>query len=327
MSPDVTGVRLGVDVGATKIEIVAFDPASRTVVDRRRALTARTADAFVRQIAELTTAMELEIQRRSVMSPLGMCVPGLLDAGRGQIVCSANCGWLVGVPLRHDLEIALDRPVIMDNDAVCFAMAQSLALRHRDVHTVFAAILGTGVGGALLIDGEPVRGRHGMVGEWGHNPLPPAGQVAGRRDREAEESSPACGCGRVGCIETWLGAPALEREYARLSGQIIAACAIADAAAAGDPHAIHVLDRFVDRLARSLAGVINVIDPDAIVLGGGLSNLAVLYQAVPLAWEDYVLANRPATLLLPPAFGDSAGAIGAALLRSVDRTTGISRAS
>src|SRR5438067_4056051 len=241
--------RIGVDLGGTKIEAIALAPGGREIF-RRRVLTPR--GDYAGTIAAVSSLVH-EIGTGSV----GIGIPGALSRVSG-LVKNANSTWLIGRPLKDDLERALGRPVRIDNDANCFALSEAIDGAGKDARAVFGVILGTGVGGGIVIDGKVLIGRNAIAGEWGHNPLP----LPAPRDLPL----PACYCGRAGCIETYLSGPGLEREHAALTGETRSAQEIA----AMDGEA---LERYVERLARALGGVINVLDADVIVLGGGLSNI------------------------------------------------------
>jgi fructokinase len=229
---------------------------------------------------------------------VGIGIPGALSRVTG-LVKNANSTWLIGRPLKHDLERALGREVRLENDANCFALSEATDGAGAGARVVFGVILGTGVGGGLVVDGRLLVGRNAIAGEWGHNPLPlPAG---------ADLPLPACYCGRSGCIETYLSGPALEREHELLTRQQRSAREIA----AGDGEA---MSRYIQRLARALASVVNVLDPDAIVLGGGMSNVERLYAEVPRWWGRYVFSDQVATRLVRNVHGDSSGVRGAAWL-------------
>ena len=282
--------RIGVDLGGTKIEAIALAPDGHEIF-RKRVLTPRgDYDATLAAVAGLA--------REAGPGTVGVGIPGALSRLTGRVK-NANSTWLIGRPLKEDLERALGRAVRIDNDANCFALSEAIDGAGKGARAVFGVILGTGVGGGIVIDGRVLVGRHAIAGEWGHNPLP----LPGPRDLPL----PACYCGRAGCIETYLSGPALEREHAALTGQSSSAQEIArlDGEALG---------RYVERLARALAGVINLLDPDVIVLGGGLSNIERLYSDVPRLWQRHVFSDAVATRLLRHVHGDSSGVRGAAWL-------------
>jgi fructokinase len=298
--------RIGVDLGGSKIEAAAVDAAGR-VASRRRVRTpfgdyAKTISA----IAALVGAVEGELR---AVAPVGIGIPGAVSPATG-LVKNANSTWLIGRPLQADLETALGRPVRLENDANCFALSEAVDGAGAGLDSVFGVILGTGVGGGIAIGGRVLRGANAIAGEWGHNPLPwPTAE---------ELPGPPCYCRRLGCAETFLSGPGLAADHRRRSGQRLPPAAIARRAAAGAPDCRTTMMRYVDRLARGLAAVINLLDPDAIVLGGGLSGIAALYDEVPRQWLRHVFSDRVATRLLPPRHGDSSGVRGAAWLWRAD---------
>jgi fructokinase len=230
-------------------------------------------------------------------------MPGAISPATG-LVKNANSTWLNGRALRRDLEHALARPVRCANDANCLAVSEAADSAGADV--VFGVILGTGVGGGLVVRGAPVTGANAIAGEWGHNPLP--------WPEDDERPGPACYCGRSGCIETFLSGPGLSADYVRRGGDVVPSEAIVARAAQGDAAAVEALATWHARLARALATVINVVDPDVIVVGGGLSAVASLYDRVPALWGRWVFSDRVDTVLRPPAHGDASGVRGAAWL-------------
>jgi fructokinase len=232
-------------------------------------------------------------------------IPGALSPATG-LVKNANSVWLNGRPLAEDLARVLPRPLRFANDANCFALSEAVDGAAAGCRTVFGVIAGTGTGGGIVVDGRVWTGPNAIAGEWGHNPLPWPG--------DDERPGPACYCGKTGCIETFLSGPGLSADHATETGEVLAPPEIARRAGAGDARAEATLTRYEDRLARALASVINVLDPDAVVLGGGLSNLARLYDAVPRRWARYVFSDRVDTRLLPPRHGDASGVRGAAWL-------------
>ena len=294
--------RIGIDLGGSKIAAVAIDCEGRTQAQRRIATPVGDYPGTVAALAGLVAAIEGDIGRGA---SVGIGIPGTIVAATG-LVKNANSTWLIGRPLARDVEAALGRPVRFAKDANCFALSEASDGAAAGRAAVFGAILGTGVGGGIVIDGQLLVGANAIAGEWGHNPLP--------APQPDEAPGPACYCGRRGCIETFLSGPGLAADHRRVTGQGLAAPQIAAAAAAGDPTCRATLDRYVDRLARALASVINLIDPDAIVLGGGLSALACLYDEVPRRWGRHILSERIVTRLLPPRHGDASGVRGAAWL-------------
>ena len=296
------GFRIGVDLGGTKIEAAAIDRDGRVHARRRIATPAGDYAGTIAVVAGLVRGIETELGGGLTV---GIGIPGTLVATTG-LVKNANSTWLIGRPLGRDLEAALGRPVRLANDANCFALSEASDGAAAGLPNVFGVILGTGVGGGVVIDGRIVAGANAIAGEWGHNPLPwpRAGELPGRR----------CYCGRHGCIETFLSGPGLAADHRAHDGADIAGERIVAGAAAGDPACRATLDRYAERLARALAHVINILDPDAIVLGGGLSAIASLYEAVPRRWGEYVFSDTVLTRLLPPKHGASSGVRGAAWL-------------
>lgn len=303
--------RIGIDLGGTKIEAILLDSEGRTLARERIATPRGDYDATLVAIAGLVERLQdtLPPTEGARRPTVGVAIPGALSPATGRIK-NANSAWLIGRPLDRDLELRLDRLVRLANDANCFAVSEAVDGAGAGVRLVFGVILGTGVGGGIAIDGRSLRGANAIAGEWGHNPLP-----APRAD---ELPGPACYCGRRGCIETWLSGPALEAQYQAATDQLRTATEIAAAAEAGDEAAERILALYEERLARALGHVINLLDPEVIVLGGGLSKLARLYRRVPGLWGPYVFSDRVDTRLLPPAHGDASGVRGAAWLWSDD---------
>jgi len=284
------GLRIGIDLGGTKIEALALDGAGREVF-RKRVPTPR--GDYAATIAAVSSLVK-EIGEGSV----GVGIPGAASQVTG-LVKNANSTWLIGKPLKEDLENALRRPVRLENDANCFALSEAVDGAGKGASVVFGVILGTGVGGGIVVDGKVLVGANAIAGEWGHNPLP--------APTAADLPHPACYCGRIGCIETYLSGPGLSRDHESRTGRRLSAEEIVSL---GDQS----LERYEERLARALASVINVLDPDVIVLGGGMSNVARLYTEVPRRWGRHVFSDRVATRLARPVHGDSSGVRGAAWL-------------
>jgi fructokinase len=253
-------------------------------------------------VVGLVREIEYEIGDRATV---GVGIPGTLSPATG-LVKNANSTWLIAQPLGDDLPRLLDRPIRFANDANCFALSEATDGAAAGAATVFGVIVGTGCGGGIVIGGRVLTGANAIAGEWGHNPLP--------APRDHESPGPACYCGRRGCIEQFLSGPALERDYRESGGASITAKEVADRAAAGDPLADVALSRYEDRMARALGSIINVMDPDVIVLGGGLSNIERLYTRVPQVWAPYIFSDRVATRLVRAMHGDSSGVRGAAWL-------------
>jgi fructokinase len=291
-------MRLGIDLGGTKIEIIAVDRDGRELLRRRVATPRGDYAATVAAIAGLVAAAERELGRRGTV---GIGIPGAESRITG-LIKNANSTWLIGQPLRRDLEAALQRPVRIDNDANCFALSEATDGAAAGAEVVFGVILGTGVGGGIVVRGQTLIGANAIAGEWGHNPMP------------GEHHRPECYCGRRGCIELYLSGPGLARDLKVSHGGTPSAEAIVAAAAGGDAECEETLSRYERRLARALAQVINILDPDAIVLGGGLSNIDRLYENVPELWRAHVFSDHVATRLVKNRHGDSSGVRGAAWL-------------
>jgi fructokinase len=282
-------LRIGIDLGGTKIEAIALE-GEREVFRKRVAAPRGSYEATISTVASLVG----EIGEGSV----GIGIPGALSRVTG-LVKNANSTWLIGKPLKSDLEKALRREVRLENDANCFALSEATDGAGKGAAVVFGVILGTGVGGGVAVDGKIIVGVNAIAGEWGHNPLP----ATAAQDLPL----PPCYCGRRGCIETYLAGPGLSRDHERETGQRLEAEAIVSLGGAA-------MARYEERLARALASVINLLDPDFIVLGGGMSNAARLYTEVPRLWSRYVFSDHVATRLSRPAHGDSSGVRGAAWL-------------
>ncbi len=300
--------RIGIDLGGTKIEAALLGPDGRLLARERVATPRGDYDGTLAAVARLVERMKAAPAAAGAAQPtVGVAIPGALSPATG-LVKNANSTWLIGRPLDRDLEARLGQPVRLANDANCFAVSEAVDGAGAGAAVVFGVILGTGVGGGIAIDGRPLRGANAIAGEWGHNPLP--------APRPEEQPGPGCYCGRRGCVETWLSGPALEAQYQAATGQLRTATEIAEAAGAGEEAAEQVLALYEERLARALGQVINLLDPDVIVLGGGLSGLARLYRGVPERWVPYVFSDRVDTRLLPPKHGDASGVRGAAWLWS-----------
>jgi fructokinase len=294
--------RIGIDLGGTKIEAAAVDGSGAVCVRRRVATPTGDYRGTIAAITVLVRQIERDIGETA---PVGIGMPGAISPTTG-LIKNANSTWLIGRPLQRDLETALGRPTRLANDANCFALSEATDGAAAGMETVFGVILGTGVGGGIAVRGQILLGANAIAGEWGHNSLPwPApGETPGR----------PCYCGRSGCIETFLSGPALAADHHRHTRRSLSAFEIADLGEQGDAECSATLDRYMHRLARGLAAVINLIDPDAIVLGGGLSRISALYERVPVLWTQYIFSDRVVTQLLPPVHGDSSGVRGAAWL-------------
>jgi fructokinase len=294
--------RIGIDLGGTKIEIAVLDRSGAIIARERRPAPQGNYAATIEAIRRL-----VEDVAGNNTSPVGVAMPGAISPASG-LVKNANSTWLNGKPFDRDLAQALNRPVRVANDANCFTLSEAVDGAARDYPVVFGIIAGTGVGGGLTIGKKVHTGPHAIAGEWGHNPLPWPHADAG------ELEGPLCYCGKHGCIETWLSGPGLAADHARITGESLDAPAIAAAAQAGDDGASATLARYYDRFARALAHVINILDPDAVVLGGGLSNIDTLYTEVPKRLGAYVFSDVCATPVLRNMHGDSGGVRGAAWL-------------
>ena len=295
-------MRIGIDLGGTKTESVAIDDAGTERVRLRVSTPSRGYDEIIASIVGLVRDTEAQVGQTGTV---GIGIPGAMSPATG-LVKNANTVVLIGHPLDRDLARALGRPVRVANDANCFALSEASDGAGAGARVVFGVIVGTGTGGGLVVDGKLLTGPHAIAGEWGHNPLP--------WPRDDERPGPPCYCGRSGCIETFLAGPSLARDHRLHTGETRDASDIAQRAEAGDAAAVASMIRYEDRMARSLASVINLLDPDVIVLGGGLSNIARLYREVPLRLGQYVFSDTVSTPILPARHGDSSGVRGAAWL-------------
>lgn len=302
-----TSLRIGIDLGGTKTEIIALDIATGNELYRKRIPTERTYTGVVRDIRELVDSTERALRRSGTV---GVGIPGTISRQTG-LVKNANSTWINGKPLDRDLREALGREVQVENDANCFAISEARDGAAAGARVVLGVILGTGVGAGIVVDGRCIRGVNGIAGEWGHNPLP---RPLTLENYQEEFPGPRCYCGKSGCIETWLSGPGLEADYLQLSGRSLRAEEIIEQTTLGEPQAQTALTRYTERLARSLAQVINILDPDVIVLGGGMGNISSLYRDVPQIWGRYIFSDLVLTRLQPPVHGDSSGVRGAAWL-------------
>ena len=300
-------IKLGVDLGGTKTDIIALDQEGKTLLRRRLPTPSGDYPATLAMIKELVAQADEELGQRC---PIGFGTPGSPSPRDGRMRnCNSTC--LNGQRLLDDLREMLQRPVTIANDANCLALSEATDGASSGAHSVFAVILGTGVGAGIVINGDVLHGANGIAGEWGHNPLP--------SPRDEERPGALCYCGRSGCIETFLSGPGLKRDHFNLNGEHLEPQGIVARAAANDSTCEATLQRYEERLARALAHVINILDPDVIVLGGGLSNLTRLYENVPRLWRPYVFSDSVGTRLLQNKHGDSSGVRGAAwLARSSD---------
>jgi fructokinase len=293
---------MGVDVGGTKIEAAVLGASGDILARRRIATPTASYETALTAIVELILSMEGEVGARC---SLGFGIPGAISPATG-VVKNAYNSPFNGRPLDRDLEARLQRPLRMMNDANCFALSEAVDGSARGAGLVFGVIVGTGCGGGIVIGGKPLVGANAIAGEWGHNPLPWA--------EDDERPGLPCACGKRGCIETFLSGTGFAAHHNIAHGTALEAHEIAGRAEASDPDAMASLARYENRMARALASVINLLDPDAIVLGGGMSNVERLYERVPRLWGDWVFSDRVDTRLLPPRFGDSSGVRGAAWL-------------
>lgn len=295
-------MRIGIDLGGTKIEGIALGDDGAVLWRRRVATPAGDYDGTLAAIRNLVATAEHALGQPG---SIGIATPGAISPATG-LLKNSNSVVLNGRPLDRDLEHALGRPVRLENDANCFAVSEAADGAAAGARVVFGVILGTGVGGGLVVDGRVVSGRNRVAGEWGHAPLP--------WPRDDERPGPPCYCGRCGCIETFLSGPGFSRDVLHTTGRAAAPDVIVAAAAAGDDAARACLDTYMDRLARGLAMVVDLLDPDAIVLGGGLSNIDALYGALPARVLHYAFTDRLDTAIVKNRHGDSSGVRGAAWL-------------
>ena len=295
-------MRIGVDLGGTKIEFVALSE-DGGILSRNRVHT--PVGDYQATIEAIRTGILAIEQKLGLSGTVGVGIPGSVSPTTGRIK-NANSTWLIGANLDSDLELALNRPVRLANDANCFTLSEATDGAGKEFDVVFGVILGTGVGGGIVVYGHPVTGRNAISGEWGHNPLP--------WPQQSELPGAQCYCGLAGCIETHLSGPALSRAYQTVEGAHISAAEVARRATSGDAAAQAVLEIYERKLARALAHIINILDPGVIVLGGGLSNIEQLYDTVPKLWQEWVFSDTVLTRLLPPRHGDSSGVRGAAWL-------------
>ncbi|MDX2221386.1 MAG: ROK family protein [Rhodospirillaceae bacterium] len=303
--------RIGVDLGGTKIEAIVLDRSGEVRARRRVATPRESYGAIVAAIADLVATCEADAGIAGLATPVGVGIPGTISPATG-LIKNANTVVLIGHALDRDLTTALGRPVRLGNDADCFALSEASDGAAAGAEIVFGVILGTGTGGGLVVAGRLVKGPNAISGEWGHNPLPwPRGTADATHN---EVPGARCYCGKDGCIETFLSGPGLERQYAAATGQPATAAEIATRDEAGEPAARTAMDLYCDRLARSLATVINIVDPHMVVLGGGLSKIDRLYRDVPALLPRYVFSDTVVTRVVAPRHGDSSGVRGAAWL-------------
>ncbi|MGK0266405.1 MAG: fructokinase [Maricaulis sp.] len=294
-------IRIGIDLGGTKIEAVAMDAAG-AVIQRLRVPAPQTYPGCLEAIAGLVTAIEREYGGGN---PVGIGHPGSISPATS-LMRNANSTWLNGRPFARDIETKLGRPVRLANDADCFTLSEAVDGAGEGAGIVFGIILGTGVGGGIAIDGKLLRGAQGIAGEWGHNPLP--------WPNESDAPAASCWCGKTGCHETWLSGPGLARDHASRNGGRLDAAEIFAAAAAGDAAARHSVALHSDRLARGIASVLNIIDADTVVLGGGVSNAPALVERVTARLPAFLFSDTVRSRIVTHRHGDSSGVRGAAWL-------------
>lgn len=294
-------IRIGIDLGGTKIEAIAMDAAG-AVVERLRVPAPQSYRGCLAAMSDLVAAIE---RAHGPGACVGIGHPGSLSPASG-LMRNANSTWLNGKPFERDVEAALGRPVRLANDADCFALSEAVDGAGEGAGIVFGIILGTGVGGGIVIDGKLLRGAQGIAGEWGHNTLP--------WPNESDRAQALCWCGQSGCLETWLSGPGLARDHASRNGGTLSAAEIFAAAESGDAAARHTADLHGDRLARGIASVLNILDADIVVLGGGVSNAPGLAQRVTARLPDFVFSDTVRTRIVTHRHGDSSGVRGAAWL-------------
>jgi len=305
-------MRIGIDLGGTKIEVIALDDDGVQLYRHRTPTPQHNYSETINAIIQLINQAETHTQQTAT---IGIGIPGAISPATS-LVKNANSTWLIGQPLKQDLEDTLKRKVKIENDANCFVVSEATDGAAKNANTVFGVIIGTGTGGGICIDKKVLTGCNAIAGEWGHNPLPWKDSI----DTEQVNRQQACYCGKPDCIETFLSGPAFERHHQFLSGttEKLSASDIVQLSLTGDVIANQCIEQYEHRLAKSLAHIINTLDPDVIVLGGGMSNINCLYSNVPKYWGDYVFSDHVATKLVAPVHGDSSGVRGAAWLWPVN---------
>ena len=296
-------MRIGIDLGGTKIEGIALQDSGDIPVRKRVSTPQNDYHAIVNAVVSLVQDIETEYREKG---SVGIGIPGSVSAETG-LIRNANTVCLIGNDLQNDLQDKLDRPVRLANDADCFALSEASDGAGKDCDSVFGVIIGTGCGSGIVINKKLLEGANLIAGEWGHNPLP--------WPKDNERPGRQCYCGQNGCLETWLSGSGFGHAYHDAGGDEITAKDIMKRVSQGETLANQVLNDYIDRMARGLASIINIIDPACIVLGGGMSHVEQLYTEVPKRWDQYIFSPEPAkTLLKPPAHGDSSGVRGAAWL-------------
>lgn len=330
-------INIGIDFGGTKTEIIALQADNGKELFRKRIPTAR--DSYQQTISDIKMLVDEAESTIGQKGSFGMGMTGLVDRNTG-IAKNANTTWVNGNPLRDDLEKALKRKVRIENDANCFAVSEAVDGAGKGYDVVFGAILGTGCGGGLVVNQKVISGVNNIAGQWGHNPLPYTRRVAlinnnnkfnqstyketkglsyTEKDKAwMEHPGEVCFCGKRGCLETWISGTGFKMDYHRVEKENLSTHDIITNARKGEPRAAFALERYVDRLARAFSTVINMIDPDIIVLGGGMSNVEELYERVPDIWGKYIDSDTVKTTISAPRHGDSSGVRGAAQLWSAD---------
>lgn len=337
-------MRIGIDLGGTKTEIICLNDKNGKEIYRQRVPSPKNDyKATLKNIGELVARAE---ETLGIKGTVGVGIPGTVSKVTG-LVKNANSVWLNGHPLDKDLEKILERPVRVQNDANCLAVSEASDGAGAGKDVVFAVIIGTGCGAGITIHGKPISGLNGIGGEWGHNPLPhpklftdnktkicdvwdvhidpettvnPTYALKERPDYFVDDLAvnefpgPQCYCGKRGCLETWISGTGLKNDYARVTGESLSTHDIVANAKQGEAKALDALNRYTDRLARGLAGVIDILDPDVVVLGGGMSNVTSLYTDVPKIWDQYIFSDTVETPIVKSAHGDSSGVRGAAWL-------------
>lgn len=295
-------MKIGIDLGGTKTEIVVLNNKGEICYRKRQATPANSYEAILDVILSLIENAETTVGETCT---IGIGTPGALSPTTG-LLRNSNTVVMNGKPLQRDLEHRIGREIRLANDANCFALSEAVDGAGAGCNLVFGVIVGTGTGAGIVINQQVLKGINAVAGEWGHNPLP--------WPDEKELKGENCYCGKKGCIETWLAGPSFSRAYQRRIGDLFDAKSIMERYKQGEPAAMQTLDEYVERMAKSLAHVINMLDPDVIVLGGGMGNISELYEKVPLRWGRYVFSDTVSTQLLPPIHGDSSGVRGAAWL-------------
>lgn len=299
-------MKLGIDLGGTKIEIIALDDNGKTLHRKRTATPQNNYQLILETIASLVVSTEAKLQQTGTV---GICTPGAISpkgSPSSGLLRNSNSTCLNGKPFKQDLEKSLNREIAIANDANCFTLSEAVDGAAKEANVVFGVIVGTGTGAGIVIDGKVLTGTNAIAGEWGHNPLP--------WPKDDERPGLPCYCGKQGCIETFLSGTGLARNFELQNHRSLSAEQIVAGAEQGDEVCEQAMQTYEEQMARGLSHVINILDPDVIVLGGGMSNIKRLYQNVPRLWQQYVFSDHVSTKLSPPAHGDSSGVRGAAWL-------------